>query len=61
MGLSEILHLIANKYEKGVRSKMLSSVFVSGGGAEISGLGERLKYDIQNGYDEPLSIKIKTT
>lgn len=58
MGLSELLLSIADQFGSDYRIQLLSNIYISGGGAQIRDVGERLKYDIQAGVDKPLNMKI---
>jgi actin-related protein 5 len=58
MGLSELLVSIADQFGSDYRIQLLSNIYISGGGAQIRDVGERLKYDIQSEVDKPLDIKV---
>jgi len=55
MGLSELLISIANQFSQDYKEKLLSNIYISGGGAQIKDIGERLKYDLQSVFssDKP--------
>jgi len=58
MGLSELLLQIANQFSHEYKIQLLSNIYISGGGAQIKDIGDRLKYDIQSNLEKDVNIKI---